>query len=73
MSKHERFYYYEYKKEKNAFSNWMANNIKNGIRIIDVNDCEEAWNAAITACIRRVNYSNNYNVIDKLQDLKSKS
>lgn len=71
MSKHDQFYYNAYKKDKNAFSNWMANNIKNDIHIIDVNECRDAWNAAITAAIRRVNKSNNYNVIDKLRDLKS--
>jgi len=70
MDSHTKFYYDAYKKDKKAFSNWMANNIKNGIRIVDQNDCREAWNAAITAAIRMANRSNQFDLIDNLKKLK---
>lgn len=70
MNSHAKFYYDEYKKDKKAFSNWMANNIKNNIRIVDENDCREAWNAAITAAIRIANRSNEFDLIDNLKKLK---
>jgi hypothetical protein len=70
MDSHTKFYYDAYKKDKKAFSNWMANNIKNGIRIVDQNDCREAWNAAITAAIRMANRSNEFDLIDNLKKLK---
>ncbi len=70
MNSHDKFYYDAYKKDKKAFSNWMANNIKNNIRIVDENDCREAWNAAITAAIRIANRSNEFNLIDNLKKLK---
>jgi hypothetical protein len=72
MDSHAKFYYDAYKKDKKAFSNWMANNIKNGIRIVDQNDCREAWNAAITAAIRMANRSNQFDLIDNLKKLKEK-
>jgi hypothetical protein len=73
MNSHEKFYYDAYKKDKKAFSNWMASNIKNGIRIADINDCRDAWNCAIKAAILVVNNSNSIDVIDdlkKLQDIE---
>ena len=70
MDSHAKFYYDAYKKDKKAFSNWMANNIKNGIRIVDQNDCREAWNAAITAAILIANRSNEFDLIDNLKKLK---
>lgn len=73
LNSHSKFYYNQYKKEKNAFSNWMATNIKNGIQIIDENECKEAWNAAITSAIRTVNKSNMFDVIDNLRKLKNKN
>ena len=72
MDSHAKFYYDAYKKDKKAFSNWMANNIKNGIRIVDQNDCREAWNVAITAAIRIANRSNEFDLIDNLKKLKEK-
>lgn len=70
MDSRAKFYYDAYKKDKKAFSNWMANNIKNNIRIVDENDCREAWNAAITAAIRIANRSNEFDLIDNLKKLK---
>ena len=72
MDFHAKFYYDAYKKDKKAFSNWMASNIKNGIRIVDENDCMEAWNASITAAIRIANRSNGFDLIDNLKKLKEK-
>lgn len=70
MDPRAKFYYDAYKKDKKAFSNWMANNIKNDNRIVDENDCREAWNAAITAAIRMANRSNQHDIIDNLRKLK---
>lgn len=70
MDSHAKFYYNAYKADKKAFSNWVANNIKNGIRIVDMNDCRDAWNAAISSAIRAVKKSNDSNVIDNLKKLK---
>jgi hypothetical protein len=62
---------YDYhKKRKTPFHDWMANNIKNNIRIIDENECREAWNAAITASIRKVNKSDDFSIIQNLRKLK---
>lgn len=70
MDFHSQFYYDAYKKDKKAFSNWMANNIKNGIDITDENECRAAWNAAISSAIRMANRSNDFNIIDNLKKLK---
>jgi hypothetical protein len=73
LNSSQQYHYDAYKKEKTAFSNWMATNIKNGIRIVDENECKNAWNAAITYAIRTVNKSNMFDVIDNLQKLKNRN
>lgn len=70
LNKSEQFYYNAYKKDKHPFSNWHANNIKNGVRIVDYNDCSLAWNKAIEYAIRIVNKSNYFDIINNLRKLK---
>lgn len=52
------------------FERWIGTHVKNGNRIADVNDCADAWNAAITAAIRAANKPDDFSVIENIQKLK---
>lgn len=56
--------------KKHPFDTWMAKNLKDNIRIIDEHECRSAWNSAISAAIRTVNKSNDFDVVNNLKGLK---
>lgn len=40
-----------YSEQRSPFYHYLSKSLKDGVRFADINECAEAWNAAIKECI----------------------